>query len=228
MTVRDALEKRVSVRCFLPQEPSLDLVRDILEAAARAPSGGNLQPWRVYVLTGSALADLKAAMTETFATANSMRDVPKEPADYQIYPPDLTAPYSERRIKCAQDMYAAASISRDDKTARLDHFKRNFQFFDAPVGLVFTIDRQMGPPQWSDLGMYMQSVMLLAVEEGLGTCAQEAWSMFPQTLSRHAGIPANEMIFAGMALGFVDNDAPINRARMDRASLDEFVTFVRG
>ena len=137
---------------------------------------------------------------------------------------ELWEPYRSRRFKCGEDLYATINVTREDKFARLLQFARNYQFFGAPVGLFFFIDRQMGPPQWSDLGMYMQSVMLLAREHGLDTCAQEAWSVWYRTVGEFLQAPPQLMLFSGMALGYRDESAPINTLRTDRAPLEEFAT----
>jgi len=173
----------------------------------------------VHVLTGTPLAELVAIVRGKLPTH------PRgEGSEYDIYPRELWEPYRSRRFKCGEDLYATINVTREDKLARLLQFARNYQFFGAPVGLFFFIDRQMGPPQWSDLGMYMQSVMLLAREHGLDTCAQEAWSVWYHTVSEFLQAPPQLMLFSGMALGYRDESAPINKLRTDRAPLEEFAT----
>jgi nitroreductase len=208
MNVSEAVAARMSVRAFRADPVAGAVVRELLERAARAPSGGNLQPWRVYALAGAPLAQLKAA-----AAANPFG----EPPEYEVYPPALWEPFRTRRFQNGEDLYATLGIPREDKAARLAQFARNAALFDAPVGIFFCLDRRLGPPQWADLGMYMQTLMLLAVERGLDTCAQEYWSRYPQTLGRLLELPEELMVFAGMALGFRDADHPINamRARRD-------------
>jgi nitroreductase len=220
--VSEAIESRMSCRAFLPTPVPEATVRAILEQARRSPSGGNLQPWWVDVLTGEPLARFLAIVRGKLPTA------PRgEPPEYDIYPRDLVEPYRSRRYRCGEDMYATIQVPREDKLARLRHFARNFEFFGAPVGLFFSLDRRMGPPQWSDVGMFMQSVMLLAREHGLHTCAQEAWSHWSKTVAEFLSLPSERMIFSGMALGFRDESHPINRLRTERATLEEFAT-VRG
>jgi nitroreductase len=150
-----------------------------------------------------------------------------EGSEYDIYPADLWEPYRARRFKCGEDLYATIGVTRDDKFGRLLQFARNFEFFGAPVGLFFCLDRRMGPPQWSDVGMYMQSVMLIAREHGLHTCAQEAWSVWHRTVGEFLALPPELMLFSGMALGYRDEAAPINRLRTDRAPLEE-IALLRG
>ncbi|CAN7573408.1 nitroreductase [Phenylobacterium sp. LjRoot164] len=213
MNVSDAVAARMSVRAFKPDVPSAAVVREILEAAARAPSGGNLQPWRVYALAGAPLAQLKAQVA-----ANPMGETP----EYDVYPPNLWDPFRTRRFQNGEDLYATIGIPREDKPARLRQLAKNGELFGAPVGLFFCLDRKLGPPQWSDLGMYMQTVMLLATERGLDTCAQEYWARYPQTLAGLLGLPDDHMVFSGMALGWRDDAAPINTLR---AARDPFETW---
>ncbi|MBX3479284.1 MAG: nitroreductase [Caulobacter sp.] len=211
MNVTEAVAARISVRAFKPDPVSGALVREILEAAHRAPSGGNLQPWRVHALTGAPLEDLKARVGANLAG---------EEPEYDVYPPDLWDPFRTRRYQCGEDLYAAIDIPREDKPARLRQLFKNTQFFGAPVGLFFSLDRKLGPPQWADVGMYMQTVMLLAVERGLATCAQEFWARYPKTVATALDLPDDHMLFSGMALGYADDAAPINALRTRRDPFD--------
>ena len=208
MNVSEAVAARVSIRAFKPDLVPGDIVADILVRAAQAPSGGNLQPWRVYGLAGAPLAELKALVA-----ANPFGEEP----EYQVYPPDLWEPFRTRRFQNGEDLYATIGIPRDDRPARLRQLAKNGEFFGAPVGLFFCLDRKLGPPQWADLGMFMQNVMLLAVERGLDTCAQEYWARYPKTVAQVVGLPDDHLVFSGMALGYRDPDHPINtlRARRD-------------
>lgn len=219
-TVSEAVAARHSVRAFLVQPVEKVLVEDILARAARAPSGGNLQPWHVDVLTGAPLEALKARVRESLA-AN-----PKgEGTEYPVYPPALAEPWRSRRFRVGEQLYARLGIPRADRARRLGQFARNFEFFGAPVGLFFSIPRGFGPPQWAHLGMFIENVMLLAVERGLGTCPQEAWAIVHRTLGEALGLPAERMLTCGMALGFADETAPINRWRTEREPLDAFASF---
>ena len=209
MNVSEALASRMSCRAFLPTSVPEATVRAILDGAKQSPSGGNLQPWRVYALSGEPLKDFLALIRSK---------IPMHPRGEG----SLWEPYRSRRFKCGEDMYATIGVAREDKLARLLQFARNYEFFGAPVGLFFCLDRRMGPPQWSDLGMYMQSVMLLAREHGLHTCAQEAWSVWYRTVGEFLQLPPELMLFSGMALGHRDESAPINSLRTDRAPLEEF------
>jgi len=147
------------------------------------------------------------------------------PAEYHVYPPDLKEPYRTRRFKVGEDMYAHIGVKREDKPGRVRQFARNYDFFGAPVGMFFFMDRIMGPPQWSDVGMFMQSLMLLAREQGLATCPQEAWSGWHQEVSGFLGVGPELMLFCGLSLGYAEQAAPINRLRADRVPLDEFAQF---
>ena len=147
------------------------------------------------------------------------------PPEYQIYPPTLSEPYKSRRFRIGEAMYATLGIPREDKAARLKFFSGNWDFFGAPVGLIFTMDRQMQEGQWADLGMFMENIMLLAREHGLHSCPQEAWAMFSPTIRAYLDVPENEMIFCGMAIGFADEDHPVNSLHSERAPLNEIVTF---
>ena len=221
MKVSEAIATRKTVRAFRNDPVDVQTVRRILEQAARAPSGGNLQPWRVYVLLGGARDELVRRVAEK-RTEAPMGETP----EYHIYPPQLTEPYKTRRHRIGEAMYAAMGIPREDRARRLKHFVRNWEFFGAPIGMIFTIDRQMQQGQWADLGMFMQNIMLLAREEGLHTCPQEAWAVWPKTIREFLAVPENEMIFCGMGLGYADDEAPVNSLESERASLDEF-TLIR-
>jgi nitroreductase len=219
VNVSEALATRMSCRAFLPTPVPGETVRTILDAARQTPSGGNLQPWHVCALAGDPLRDLLERVK------SNVRLHPRgEKTEYDIYPAALWEPYRSRRFKCGEDLYATIGVKREDKLGRLLQFARNYEFFGAPVGLLFFLDRRLGPPQWSDVGMYMQSVMLLAREHGLHTCAQEAWSVWHGTVREFLGTPSELMLFSGMALGWRDESAPINTLRTDRAPLEDFAT----
>ena len=219
MNVTSAVASRISCRAFLDTPVPKQTLVAILESARRTPSGGNLQPWLVHALTGPRLAEF----LELIRGKLSMLPV-GEGTEYHIYPPELHEPYRARRFKCGEDLYATMDVPRDNRPARLQQFARNYQFFGAPVGLFFCIDRRMGQDQWADLGMFMQTVMLLAREHGLHTCAQEAWAVWHKTIGEFLRLPPEVMLFSGMALGYMDESAPINSLRTERATLDEFAT----
>jgi len=218
--VFEALNSRISCRAFLPDPVPRATVEKLLEQAQQAPSGGNLQPWHIFALTGTALEDLVGEVHET------MKDQPRgETPAYRIYPQGLKQPYFDRRDKCGEDLYAAINVTREDKQGRLQQFRRNFELFGAPVGLFLYLDKTMGPPQWADAGMFLQSFMLAARQEGLHTCAQESWSRWPQTVAKHVQPPADLMLFCGIALGHMDVLAPVNKLRTERAGVKNFASF---
>ncbi len=214
MQVSEAVAQRRSIRAFLDKPVSNELVLELLEKAARAPSGGNLQPWRIYVVNGEKMPEFLAHLASSEAA-----DVPP----YEIYPPKLKEPYRSSRYKVGEDMYKLLGVDRDDKAGRFNFLLENFRFFGAPVGLFCFVDEQMGKPQWSDLGMFLQTFMLLAKEAGLDTCAQEAWAMRAQSVQNFVKAPEQETFFCGMALGYADESAKVNELRTDRESLDIFV-----
>ncbi len=219
MNVEEAVDTRRSVRVFLPQPVAPEVIRRVVERAARAPSGGNVQPWHIHVIGGSVLEGLKADMRSKLERGHS------ETPEYDIYPPNLVSPYREYRFQLTEEMYGHMGIPREDKPARLRQVAKNFQFFGAPLALFCTVDRRMGPPQWSDLGMYLQTVMLLLRAEGLDSCPQECWANYPQTIREYLQVPAERMLFCGMAIGYADNAAPANRLRSKRAPLEAFAEF---
>ena len=219
-TVSDAIRSRHSCRAFAGRDVDAQIVRDLLKVARFAPSGGNLQPWIVHVLSGESLARFRAFLKPQLA-ASPMGG----PAEYPVYPPDLKEPYRSRRRQCGEDLYSLVGVARDDRAGKLRQFAGNYDFFGAPVGMFFFVDRCMGSAQWSDIGMFMQNIMLLARERGLATCPQEAWAVWHAQVSEFLGVEPQLMLFCGMALGFADAQASVNRLQTERAALDAFVTF---
>jgi nitroreductase len=219
-TVSEAVLSRHSCRSFTAQPVEPVLLRELLDAARFAPSGGNLQPWIVHVVSGESLVRFRAMMSPRVMAAplGGM-------AEYHVYPQNLKEPYRSRRFKVGEDMFALIGVKREDKPGRVRQFARNYDFFGAPVGMFLFVDRSMGAPQWSDLGMFMQSFMLLAREHGLETCAQEAWAAWHEEVAGHFGVGPELMLFCGMAVGYGDYAAPINRLRAARVPLQEFARF---
>lgn len=218
MNVSDAVNSRRSMRAFLDQPVDQAVLCRVLETAQRSPSGGNTQPWNATVLTGDPLAKLLATVAEV---------LPQGPGayspEYNIYPPELDGAYQERRFGVGEAMYAALAIPREDKPSRLKWFARNFQAFGAPVLLLVHTPRYMGPPQWSDMGMWLQTVMLLLREEGLDSCAQEAWAVYSRQIRECVDIPDDHVFFCGLAIGHGDRSLPVNQFPVPRAALDEVV-----
>lgn len=221
MNVYEAAASRRSIRAYLDKPVPADAIRRVLSAAARAASGGNLQPWHIDVVAGDPLAQLKDIMRTRVVEAPGGDPV----QEYSIYPKELVSPYRERRYQVGEDMYAILNVAREDKAGRLAWFARNYQFFGAPMALFCTVDRRMGMPQWSDLGMYLQTVMMMLRAEGLDSCAQECWAVYPKTITDFLGTPPERMLFTGMAIGYRDENHPINQLVTRRAPLDEFASF---
>jgi nitroreductase len=220
MSVAEIVRARRSVRAFLDRPVDRAAIAFILETARFAPSGGNLQPWHVDVLTGEALAELKDRVRASLAARPAGEDT-----EFNVYPPALGEPWRGRRFASGEQLYAAIAIPREDRPARLRQFARNFDLFGAPVGLFFSIPRHFGPPQWAHLGMFMQNVMLLAEERGLATCAQEAWALVHRTVGAFLGLPEDRLFYCGMALGHADESDPINNWRTEREPLESFARF---
>ena len=220
MNVSEALASRRSVRGFrdTPVDPAL--LRRIVLAAGQAPSGGNLQPWHIDVVAGDRLMALKAIMRSRMVEAPG-----GEPTEYDIYPKVLPTPYRDYRFAVGEELYRALGIPREDKIKRMMWFARNFQFFGAPAALFCSVDRRMGPPQWSDLGMYLQTLMLLLKEAGLDSCPQECWAIYPQTIVEFIGIAPERMLFTGMAIGYIDPEDKANLVQPARAPLADWATF---
>lgn len=217
MDVTEAVRRRTSIRAFLPDPVSDDVLRELLVDAAWAPSGGNLQPWRIYVVNGESMGRLREYLPT---------QPPIDEPEYDIYPKGLTEPYRTNRFTVGEQMYATIGITREDKAGRREQFARNGDFFGAPAAIFCFVDRQMGPPQWSDLGMFLQTFMLLATERGLATCPQEWWSVRHRAVSSFVGAPDNEMLFCGIAVGHADTTAPINGLRSERMPFEMWGRFV--
>ncbi|HST36313.1 MAG TPA: nitroreductase [Allosphingosinicella sp.] len=220
MTVTEAIGARHSARAFLDRPVPRETIAEILALAARAPSGGNLQPWHVDVLAGEALADLKALVAASLAA-----DPRGEGTEFDVYPPGLAEPWRGRRLSSGGQLYGALGLPREDRAARLGQFAKNFDAFGAPVVLFISIPRHFGYPQWAHLGMFMQNVMLLAAERGLATCAQEAWALVHKTVGEVLRLDESRLFYCGVALGFADPDHPINGWRTERVPIEDFARF---
>ncbi|MDH4147726.1 MAG: nitroreductase, partial [Acidimicrobiia bacterium] len=200
MNVSEAVDRRSTIRAFLDTPVPTETILTLLEKAARAPSGGNVQPWVVYVVNGGALDRFKALVAES----------PLDEPEYEVYPPNLWDPHRTARFELGEQMYALLGIAREDRKGRLANLARNYTFFGAPATIFCFVDRRMGPPQWSDLGMFLQTFMLLATESGIDTCPQEAWASRGRTVARFVGAPDELLLFSGVALGYRDPAAPVN------------------
>jgi nitroreductase len=221
--VEAAITSRRSIRAFLPTTVPRELVERILGVASRAPSGTNTQPWKVYVLTGEA----KEALSRRIVAAY---DDPAEAAthseEYAYYPTEWRSPFIERRRKVGWDLYGLLGIARTDKARMHAQHARNYRFFDAPVGLMFTIDRVMRQGSWLDFGMFLQSVMVAARGHGLDTCPQAAFTPFHRIIMPMLGAAADEQLVCGMSLGYADPAAIENSLVTEREPVSGFARFI--
>ncbi|MBY8915698.1 nitroreductase [Nitratireductor sp. L1-7-SE] len=220
--VDEAMLTRRSVRAFLPRPVDDETIRDILRVAARAPSGTNMQPWKVYVVSG----ERKEALSEAILSSG-VRPEKIEWDEYKYYPDKFFEPYLARRRAVGYALYSLLGIGRREVERMRAQHDRNFTFFDAPVGLIFTIDRRLNKGSWVDLGMFLQSVMIAARGRDLHTCPQAAFAPYHRQIRPILGIPDEEIVVCGMALGHEDVSKPENALRSERAPLEEFVSFVR-
>ncbi len=218
-SVSDALDTRITVRQFLDKAVPEDILRGVLEKAMRSPSGGNLQPWKLHVMTGETLMKFKKDATEI--TLSGKTEEPTHPA----YPSPLWEPLRSWRYKLGEDMYALLDIPRENKMGRLVWLAQNSKFFEAPVGIIVTGDKRLNAPQHMDIGIFLQSVMLLAREAGLHTAPQGWWRNWTSVCHKYLDIPETEEVIVGMGIGYGDPDAPVNKLYADRASLDEVAHF---
>jgi nitroreductase len=219
-TVDEALLTRRSVRAFLNKEVERQQIEDVLRLASHAPSGSNFQPWHVYVATGETLARLTHAMQGAYLSNNG--DVMRE---YDFYMNPIEEPYLSRRRACGWGLYATLGIERHEKDRLAAQRARNFVFFDAPVGMIFTIDRRMASGSYIDYGMFLQSIALAARARGLHTCAQASIAEVPQIVCEHLNVPPDEMVLCGMALGYADPDAVVNEFSPKRQDVEAFTRF---
>lgn len=218
-----AITSRRSVRAFLDTPVPRETIEDLLRVAARAPSGTNTQPWKVYVLTGASRAELVRKIQAAY-------DDPAQRAqhgeEYAYYPTEWVSPYVDRRRKVGWDLYGLLGIGKTDKERMHAQHGRNYAFFGAPVGLMFTIDRVMRQGSWLDYGMFLQNIMVAARARGLDTCPQAAFTQFHRIITDHVGASASEMLVCGMSLGHADPDAPENRLVTEREPVAGFTRFL--
>ena len=213
-----AILTRRAVRAFLPDSVSAETVREILDVAARAPSGTNIQPWHVYAVAGEAKALLSKAVL-------AARDRGENEAEFDYYPTSWREPYLARRRKVGWDLYGLLGIVKGDKPAMWAQFTRNFEFFGAPVGLFFTLDRDLEIGSWMDMGMFLQNVMLAARARGLDSCPQAAWVHYHKVIRKELGFGDDEVLVCGMSLGHADESAPENALVTEREPVEAFAEF---
>lgn len=218
LSVTEALRRRRSVRAFSDRAVDPALLEAVFAAAQRAPSGGNLQPWQAVVVTGAPWQAVKDAVAARIAMGREGYE-----PEYDIYPRGLTDPWESRRFGVGEALYASLGIAREDKRGRLAQFGRNYTGFGAPVMLFLHCSRIMGPPQWADMGMWLQSVMLLLVEHGLASCPQECWAMYGRTIRDALGLGDGQILFTGLAIGYADESAAVNQWPVPRVGVDEVI-----
>ncbi len=216
--VEGAIAGRRSIRAFLPRPVPAELVERILDVAARAPSGTNMQPWRCHALAGETILSLAQAL-------HAAHDAGPGAAEYQYYPKEFPEPYLSRRRKVGWDLYGLLGIARGDHARMHEQHGRNLDFFGAPVGLIFTIDRRLEIGSWLDYGMMLQNVMIAARAHGLETCPQAAFAPYHETIRTVLDLDPAEVVVCGMALGHADPDASVNRLQTERVPARDFATF---
>lgn len=220
MNVYDALRSRGSTRAFLDRAVHLDALHRMLDAARWAPSGSNIQPWHVHAVAGEPLRRLCEDVRHAALTERHAHSWP-----YQYYPVDWREPYLARRRACGWGLYTLLGIARGDRAAATAQELKNFEFFGAPAGLFFFVDADLEIGSWFDYGMFVQSVMLAAREEGLHTCPQAAWAPFHRVIRRHLAVPEQCTLICGLAIGYADPSAPVNAFRPEREPVESFTTF---
>ena len=220
MNIKEAIEKRSSVRAFTKEVPDIETIKAILKTAGTAPSGGNIQPWKVYVLSENAKNELSKKTLYNFDNGV------QEDIEYDIYPKPLADEYKKRRYECGADMYNALAIGKDDLDSRFKQIRENYSFFGAPLGMIITIDKSFGKNGWGHVGMFLENLWLSAIDHGLGICLQESWSIYPKTVKEFTKHPDNEIVWCGVAVGYEDSSNPINQYRTKREDLDSFVKFI--
>lgn len=218
-----AITSRRSIRAFLPRPVEQGEIARILDVAARAPSGTNTQPWKVYVLTGATKDRLSSEILKVF---NDPALAQQHTEEYHYYPVQWTSPYIDRRRKVGWDLYSLLNLTRDNKAGMHAQHARNYLFFDAPVGLMFTIDRSMEKGSWLDYGMFLQNIMIAARGRGLDTCPQAAFTQFHQIIRDVLQLPDNEMLVCGMALGYADKNKVENTLQTERETVAGFVRYL--
>ena len=217
-TLTEIINSRKSIRAFLDRPVDNKVIKEMLKKASQAPSGGNLQPWKIYVINSNSM--------DKFINFQKNWKGKEEPP-YPIYPENLKEPYRTSRYEVGEEMYSLLGIKREDKVGRLNQMLKNFDFFGAPVGLFCFVDKQMGLPQWSDLGMFLQTFMLLAVDQDLDTCAQESWSLKQNCVKTFLKVPEEYLLFCGMAIGYANKDSKINKLQTSRRPIDDWATFIK-
>jgi nitroreductase len=220
ITVEEAIRGRKSTRAFLKKPVPRELIARILETAGRAPSGSNIQPWKVWVLQGEARDQLVRDLLHRYDTSGEGK------REYNYYPVNWREPYLARRRACGWGLYSTMGITRENKQGMHAQRRQNYEFFGAPAGLIFSIDRDMELGSWLDCGMFLQSIMVASRQFGLETCPQAAFANYHEIIQRRLGIPETEMVICGMALGYADSAAKVNTFTTEREPIETYVRWV--
>ncbi len=220
MDILEAIRYRQSIRAFEKKEVSKDIINEILFNASFAPSGGNTQPWKIYVLSPEKMKILEQSVLKQLDEGNT------EKTDFNIYPPDMPDRFKDHIKACGLLMYDALAIKKDDFEGRLNQLKKNFSFFEAPVGMIVTVDKLADVNGWGHVGHFIQNICLASLSFGLGTCLQESWSMYPQTVKEHVDFSDDEVLWCGIALGYPDLTNPINKYRTSRKSITDLAKYL--
>ena len=220
MNILDAIQNRQSIRSFKNKEVPMEIIENILNISRFAPSGGNTQPWKIYVLNQDIMKKLELSVISNLDNGIS------EKPNFNIYPQPMPDHLKKRVKDCGKLMYEALDIGKEDIEGRLNQLKRNFSFFGAPVGMLVTVEKEVDLNGWGHVGHFIQNICLSSMEYGLGTCLQESWSMYPETAQKVLDFSESEVLWCGIALGYPDQDHPINNYRTSREDLDTFTTFL--
>ena len=219
MNIIEAIQKRQSVRSFTKQKVTSEIIKEILNISKFAPSGGNTQPWKVYVLNEKIIEKLEVAVMHNLDNGIS------EKPNFSIYPQPMSEHLKNRVKECGRLMYDALAIEKDDIEGRLNQLKQNFSFFGAPVGMLITVEKEVDLNGWGHVGHFVQNLCLSSMEFGLGTCLQESWSMYPETVQKITKFSESEVLWCGVALGYPNKDHPINNYRTPREKIEDFAKF---
>ena len=220
MNILDAIRDRQSIRSFKNKKVSKEIIEDILNISRFAPSGGNTQPWKIYVLSKDLMKDLETSVL--YILDNGVSETP----NFNIYPQPMSDQLKNRVKECGKLMYGALEIGKDDVAGRLNQLKQNFLFFGAPVGMLVTVEKEVDLNGWGHVGHFIQNICLSSMEYGLGTCLQESWSMYPETVQKIVDFSDSEILWCGIALGYPNKEHVINNYRTPREDLENFTKFL--
>ena len=226
MHTSQIMQSRYSVRAYQDKVVPRQVLEDIISQACRCPSSSNLQPWKLYVLSGEIKQQLSDAVIKQLQATKDSSALPGETPDYALFPEPMDSPYQERRQQNATALYSLLDANLDDIEKRRFHLMRNYQFYGAPIGIILTQERTMQAGQFIDLGMFLQSLLLLCEEHGLSTCPQAAWALWPNTIRKTLAISNEQIVVCGISVGYEDKAASINQHRSTRIALTDVVNYL--